>query len=60
MKRRKNIRDAFKTRSQQSNLPLSTVTDVTTYTNHMNNIWVFYTLASVNKKLSFTDDPINV
>jgi hypothetical protein len=60
MKRRKNIRGAFKARNQQSNLPSSTVTNLTTYTNHTDNMWVFYTLASVDKKLSFTDDPINV
>jgi hypothetical protein len=64
MKRRKNIRDAFKHNgggaSKAAELQTAVITSITTYptsVEYPNDFWVFYTYSG-SKKISFADGEV--
>jgi hypothetical protein len=63
MKTRKNIRDAFKSNGGDASiadeLQTAEITSITTYPSNINDFYVYYTYAAVNKKISFTDGEEN-
>jgi len=58
MKRRKNIRDAFKYNgggvSKTSELQTAVITSITTYPSDINDFYVYYTYSGT-KRMSFSD-----
>lgn len=58
MKRRKNIRDAFKYNgggdSKTSELRTAIITSITTYPDKVNDFYIYYTYSGT-KRISFTD-----